>query len=133
MNDETFDAYVAAWLGHVKAGSTPEGQANLERFLSFLAPEVTWEDVPSGHSFSGHDGVAQMCAIVADSYDVSLEVLGTVHDDERFAIEFASTLTIAATGATVTSRGVSTGTIADGRISSSRDYYDASALAAGAA
>jgi len=128
VSTEFFDKFVAAWLKHADAGSSPEGQANVQEFLACLSADVTWEDVPSGHFFSGHEGVTQACAIVSDTYDVALKVVGAQVDDQRFAIEFESRVTVEATGNEVVSRGVTVGTITDGKISAMRDYYDRSAL-----
>lgn len=123
MSNAVFDAYVAAWQKHTQAGDSPEGQANLRALLDLMSDDVTYTDVPSGHSFSGHDGVAQLCATVAASYDVAIKVTGAQTDGERFAIEFESKVVIRDSGVEVESLGVAVGTIADGKITSHRDYH----------
>jgi ketosteroid isomerase-like protein len=123
MTDPVFDAYVEAWQKHSKVDDTPEGQSNLRALLGVMSDDVIYEDVPTGHSFSGHDGIAQLCAILAATYDVNVDVLGAHTDGERFAIEFSSTTFVKESGATIESRGVAVGTIAGGKVTSHRDYW----------
>jgi ketosteroid isomerase-like protein len=123
MSKQLLDAYVATWPKHVNAGDSPEGQANLGEFLSLLADDVVYEDVPSGHTFAGHEGIRQMCSFVSNSFDVDLAVVAAQTDGERFAIEFETTMTIVDTGAVVANQGVAVGTIVDGKIATHRDFH----------
>lgn len=123
MSKELLDAYVAAWSKHTKAGDSPEGQANLKEFLALLSDDVTYEDVPTGHAFTGHQGVSEMCALVSNAYDVEITVLAAQTNGSRFAIEFASKLKMRDTGQEVANQGVAVGTIVNGKIASHRDLH----------
>src|SRR5580700_3613147 len=86
MNEAWLDEYIAVWKNHAKAGG---GDADaMERLLSFMGPDVTYEDVPSGSHYHGLDGVAQMAA---DAYQLSssltFDVMKRAIGDDFFAFE----------------------------------------------
>ena len=122
MSKELLDEYAAAWPKHTKVTEDGAGQKNLQDFLALLSDDAEYEDVPTGHSFKGHEGIAQLCAFVSAQYDVTVAVTSAQTDGERFALEFESVMKIKESGDEVTSRGVAVGTITDGKISSHRDY-----------
>lgn len=124
MSKELLEKYVATWPKHTKVSDDDAGRQNLQDYLALLSEDVEYEDVPTGHSFKGHDGVAQLCALVSAQYDVTVAVTSAQTDGERFALEFESAMKIKASGDEVVSRGVAVGTITGGKISSHRDYYD---------
>lgn len=123
MSKELLEAYIAVWPKHTKVGDSPEGKANLEEFLALLSDDVTYEDVPSGDFFVGHEAVTEMCRFVTNTYDVEITVLAAQTDGSRFAIEFATKLNLSATGQQLANEGVAVGTIVNGKIASQRDFH----------
>ena len=123
---DAFDNYVSVWSRH---GQDDDAGAVARELKRLVSDDMVYVDVPSGHAFHGPDGVGRMCAVASEHYRPAISIVGTVLDGERFAIEFTSEITAA--GTSISSTGVAVGTIApDGKVTSHRDYYDASALSA---
>jgi limonene-1,2-epoxide hydrolase len=132
MSKGAVEAYAAAWVRHVDAGDTTEGRANLEAILPLYADDIVYEDVPSGDRFEGRDRIAEMFKHVSEHYDVSLSLVSVQSDGERFAIEFTSRMTLG--DKSLEGRGAAVGSLGpDGKVTSHRDYSDATALVAAAA
>src|SRR5205809_260362 len=112
MNHEWLDDYIAAWEVHPHAGG-PDGAADLARLLACMSPDVRYEDVPTTLVWTGHDGVAEMCAGAFQmSSDLRFEVVSRQIDGRSFAFESIGTGTstgavgpIAPTGGAITLRG----------------------------
>jgi limonene-1,2-epoxide hydrolase len=131
VSSDLIQEYGEAWLEHVAIDDSPAGQEKLRRLVAFYADDVVYEDVPTGHTFAGREGVAQMSTFVSSQYDVTLALVSAQSDGERFALEYESDMVFG--GDTVHGRGVAVGTIgADGKITSHRDYYDSRPIAAAA-
>jgi hypothetical protein len=138
MNHEWLDGYIEAWEVHPHAGG-PDGGGELERLLGFMSPDVRYEDVPTTIVFSGHDGIAQMCAgAFLMSSDLRFECVSRQVDGRSYAFESVGTGTstgavgpIAATGGPIVLRGIAVGTLSDdGLVTSHRDYWDMASLLA---
>jgi predicted ester cyclase len=132
MSVDWLDEYVEAWVLHPYAGG-PEGADALARLLRCMSADVHYEDVPSGRSWDGRDGVAKMCnGGYQLSNDLRFTIVTSLTDGRSFAIESLGTGThtgafgsIAATGRPITFRVVSVGDIsADELVSGHRDYWD---------
>lgn len=121
---DAFDRYVAVWA---KLGEDDDAGAVRDELNALVADDVVYVDVPSGHAFEGPDGMARMCALATEHYRPRIDVVATLLEGERFAIEFTCEMSVASTA--IQTDGVAVGTIAaDGKVTSHRDYYDASAL-----
>jgi steroid delta-isomerase-like uncharacterized protein len=136
MSTEWLDGYIEAWLVHPFAGGPAGGQA-LNRLLSFMSPEVEYEDVPTGSVFKGQSGIAAMCAGAFQmSSDLTFEIVSRQVDGRRYAFENVGAGTntgavgpIPATGRPIAFRGVAVGSISpDGLVESHRDYWDMAGL-----
>ncbi len=126
------DEYIDAWVLHPFAGG-PDGAEALAALLRCMSADVRYEDVPSGRSWDGHDGVAEMCK---GAYRLSTDLRFTITtrqmDGRSFAVESLATGThtgalgrIAATGRPITFRTVSVGEITHDRlVTGHRDYWD---------
>jgi predicted ester cyclase len=132
MGSAWLDEYVDAWALHPFAGG-PDGADVLARLLSCMSADVRYEDVPSGRSWVGHDGVAEMCkGAYALSNDLRFTILTRQTDGRSYAFESLGSGThtgtfgpIPATGRAITFRGVCVGEIsADGLVTGHRDYWD---------
>jgi hypothetical protein len=135
--EETVDAawldrYVDAWLLHALAG-TPDGGGELQTLVKFFAPDATYEDVPSGLVFQGHNGVKEMCEGAHQwSSDLSIKVLTRQTDGSMYCFEAESVGTntaplgeIPATGQRFLLRTVSVGQVDDNElVREHRDYWD---------
>jgi hypothetical protein len=118
---EVLEAYVVGWLNHGDVGDTPDGRRNLERLLDVMAPDVVWEDVPSGHRFEGHAGIVDMCTLVYERFRPHLKVVSRQTDGKCFAIEWEATLGVDGT----VIRGIARGAFGtDGKVTLHRDYWD---------
>jgi hypothetical protein len=136
MDREWLDAYIEAWEVHPHAGG-PDGTDELARLIGFMHPAVRYEDVPTTLVWSGHDGVAEMCAGAFQmSSDLRFDVVSRQCDGRSYAFESIGTGTstgavgpIAPTGGAITLRGTAVGTISDdGLVTSHRDYWDMASL-----
>ena len=132
MDAASLDRYLDAWVQHRVAG-TAEGRAELAALQALCSPEVHYEDVPSGATFSGHRGIKEMCELAARwSSDLEFTVHTRQSDGTMFAFETATSGThtstfgpLTATGRSFTLRGVSVGRVdADGLVVEHRDYWD---------
>jgi len=117
---------------HPHAGG-PGGAGELQRLLQFMSPDVRYEDVPTTFVFSGHDGIAQMCAGAFHmSSDLRFECVSRQIDGHSYAFESIGTGTntgpvgpIPPTGAPISLRGIAVGAISDdGLVTEHRDYWD---------
>lgn len=124
MSDQLLKEYVAAWLRHTMVSDTADGRENLAAFLTFLAPDVVYEDIPSGSRHEGRDAVAAMCRSVSGMFEMKIDIASEQSDGERFAFEFECVATLRQTGDVVTFRAGAIGTFRDGKVASHRDYYD---------
>ena len=87
MTSKWLDRYIDAWLPHPFAGS-PEGGDALQTLLGFMSENVRYEDVPSNSVWSGHDGIATMCAGAFQmSADLTFEILTRQADGPFYAFE----------------------------------------------
>jgi len=136
MDHEWLDAYIEAWEVHPHAGG-PGGAGELQRLLEFMSPEVRYEDVQTTFVFSGHDGIAQMCAGAFQmSSDLRFECVSRQIDGHSYAFESIGTGTstgavgpIPPTGGPIELRGIAVGTISDGGlVTEHRDYWDMASL-----
>ena len=136
MTSEWLDRYIDAWLPHPFAGS-PEGGDALQTLLGFMSENVRYEDVPSNSVWSGHDGIAAMCAGTFQmSADLTFEIVTRQADGPFYAFETlgAGTNTgaigpIPSTGRPISFRGVSVGSVSpDGLVEHHRDYWDMAGL-----
>ena len=132
MDADWLDRYARAWACHPQAGA-PTGGDELQALLDFYAPDASYEDVPTGFVFSGHDGLRQMCEGSHQwSSDLEIEILSYQVDGSLFAIEgeVSGTNTspvgeLPATGRPFVLRGASIGrTDGRGLVVEHRDYWD---------
>ena len=132
------DRYLAAWVDHVRAGG-PGGAPQLATLSAFCAPDIVYEDVPSGSVFTGLDGLASMCGVAQMFFaEVEFVIVTRQVDDRSFAFESTGTGTSTGTlddGDTpprpFSLRAASVGTLnADGLVNSHRDYWDMAGLLA---
>src|SRR5438309_3597004 len=124
--------YLAAWELHPVAGSASDEGA-LEHLVQFMSPSVRYEDVPSDMVFTGHDGIAEMCALARQwSSDLAFRVLTQQTDGSMYAFEVEVTGTntgdmgpLPATGRPFVLRSVSVGRLSkEGLVEEQRDYWD---------
>ena len=125
--------YFAAWARHAQASDPVGGRADRERLLAFMAPEVVYEDVPTGAVFRGHDGVIEMGRLALTmAKDLRFVCVSAQASGDRFAFETETRGTntgavgaLPATGRAFVLRGVSVGRRSpDGRVVEHRDYWD---------
>ena len=87
MDSTWLDGYITAWQGHVRAGG-PDGQDDLAALLRYMDPDVQYDDVPTGMTFTGHDGVRSMAqGAYAMSEDMAFEVVSRQCDGRSYAFE----------------------------------------------
>jgi hypothetical protein len=132
LDDHWLDAYIEAWVLHVRAGGGDA--AAMEGLLAFMGPDVRYEDVPSGSVYIGHPGIHEMAA---QAHDLSSDMTFTVHgraggpDFFAFETEVKGTNTgplgpMPATNRPFVIRSVSVGRHTNGVVSEHRDYWDLS-------
>ena len=133
MNSDWLDRYFAAWARHAQAADPETGAEEMARFLSFMAEDVRYEDVPSGSVFVGHDGVREMAAAArAFSADLDIVCVSAQMSGDQFAFEFEAHGTntgalgpIPASGKRFRLRSAAIGRIsADGKVVLHKDYWD---------
>ncbi len=127
------DDYFAAWARHAQASEPISGMADRERLLAFVAPDVRYEDVPTGQIFTGHDGVIRMGAqALIMASDIRFTCISAQESGDQFAFETETHGTntgavgpFPATGKPFVLRGVSIGTrTPQGTVVSHKDYWD---------
>ncbi|MEO6025341.1 MAG: ester cyclase [Candidatus Binatia bacterium] len=127
------EGYFAAWARHAQASEPISGMADRERLLAFLAPDVHYEDVPTGQIFTGHDGVIRMGAqALLMASDIRFTCISLQQSSDQFAFETTTHGTntgavgaFPATGKSFVLRGVSVGTrTPQGTVVSHKDYWD---------
>jgi hypothetical protein len=132
MDARWLSSYLEAWELHPLAG-TAGGENALKQLVQFMSPGVRYEDVPSDMLFSGHDGVAEMCALAQQwSSDLAFHVLTQQTDGSMYAFEVEVTGTntgdmgpLPATGRPFLLRSVSVGRLSEeGLVEEQRDYWD---------
>jgi ketosteroid isomerase-like protein len=105
---EHFRAYYAAW-----------NSLDLEAVLSFFTDDIEFEDTTLG---SGARGLAKMRRFVQASFatlpDARFQYVGHLATETHFAVEWVML--------PMKVRGVSIGTLRDGKISAQRDYWNGS-------
>jgi hypothetical protein len=98
-----------------------------------MAPEIRYEDVPTGAVWIGHQGINEMCVATHDwSKDMTVNVVSRQSDGSSFAIESVASGTntgsmgsFPATGKTFSIRMASLGSFGpDGSVVEHRDYWD---------
>jgi steroid delta-isomerase-like uncharacterized protein len=133
MKSDWLDRYFAAWARLAQAADPRSGTQEMARFLSFMADDVRYEDVPSGAVFIGHDGVRAMAAAAyAFSADLDIECVSAQMSGDQFAFECEAHGTntgalgpIPASGKRFTLRSAAIGRIsADGKVVLHKDYWD---------
>lgn len=122
---DVFERYVAVWSDHGEGGF----ELVCDELKDLVADDVVYVDVPSGHTYESRDGMARALAAATALYRPTIDKVSIILDGERFAIEYTCDMTAA--GMPIHAKGVAVGTIgSDGKVTSHRDYYDASALVA---
>jgi steroid delta-isomerase-like uncharacterized protein len=125
--------YFAAWARHAQASDPDGGRADREHLLAFMAPDVVYEDVPTGAVFHGHEGVIKMGHLALTmAPDLRFVCLSAQASDDRFAFETETHGTntgslgaLPATGKAFVLRGVSVGRRSpEGKVLEHRDYWD---------
>jgi ketosteroid isomerase-like protein len=98
-----------------------------------MAPDIVYEDVPTGAVFRGHAGVVEMGRLaLAMATDLRFVCLSAQASGDRFAFETEThgtntgpVGTLEATGKAFVLRGVSVGRRSpDGKVLEHRDYWD---------
>ena len=106
-----FHAYFAAW-----------DRLDLDAVLAFFTDDVVYEDTTIGH---GATGTKQMRRFVQASFDnvpdARFDYIGHVTTGTDFAVEWVMQ--------PMNVRGVSIGTLRDGKIATQRDYWNGAAFA----
>lgn len=106
-----FQDYFAAW-----------GRLDLDGVLAFFTDDATYEDTTIKH---GASGTKQLRRFVQASFDnvpdARFEYVGHVMTDAGFAVEWVMQ--------PMNVRGVSIGTLRDGKIASQRDYWNGAEFA----
>jgi len=108
----------------------------MEQLLSFAHEDIRYEDVPTGATFVGYDGMRKMAASAHRmSSDLTYDVLQRVGTPTGYAFEAVcrgtNTGTIGplpGTGRPFAYRTVSIGEVSDGLVVSQRDYWDVAGL-----
>ena len=106
-----FHDYFAAW-----------DRLDIEAVLAFFTDDIVYEDTTIKH---GASGTKQMRRFVQASFDnvpdAKFEHVGDVMTDTDFAVEWVMQ--------PMNVRGVSIGTLRDGKIATQRDYWNGAAFA----
>jgi len=138
MDGSWLGGYLEAWKLHsccVGQG----GEVNLAQLLSYMDPDVRYEDVPGAAVFVGHDGIREMTKSASQmSSDLQFELLSSVCDGRTFAFESICRGTntggvgpVPATGRSFEFRLASVGEVSEqGLVTAQRDYWDLAGLLA---
>jgi steroid delta-isomerase-like uncharacterized protein len=133
MEEGWVEQYFKAWARHAQASDPRTGAAELALMLSFMSPDIRYEDVPTGLVFTGHDGVREMGAQALQmAADLHFTLISAQASGDQFAFETETRGTntgavgaIPATGKPFVLRGVSVGRrSSDGKVVSHKDYWD---------
>ena len=135
------DEYFAAYARHAQTAHPETGPADLARLLSFMSPDIRYEDIAAEMVFTGHEGVQAMGAMAFKmSADMTMVCISSQMDGDQFAFEAevhgtnTGTLgAMAATGKELPATGkrfmLRTVTVGrrgpDGKVISHKDYWDA--------
>ena len=96
-------------------------ELDLDGVLAFFTDDIVYEDTTIKH---GATGMAQMRKFVQASFDnvpdAKFDYIGHVMSDTDFAVEWVMQ--------PMNVRGVSIGTLRDGKISTQRDYWNGAAF-----
>ena len=138
MDDKWLDAYISAWREHARAGG-PGGHEALAHLLTFMSPDVVYEDVPTGGVYHGHAGVRAIAqGAYAMAEDMTFEVTSQFCGGGGFVFENicrgsnnGAIGPLPGSGRTFEIRGVAVGRVSeDGLVTTHRDYWDLAGLLA---
>ena len=127
------EEYFAAWARHAQASDPISGIADRVRMLTFMDPDIRYEDVPTGQIFTGHDGVIAMGAqALLMANDIRFTCISAQQSGDQFAFETETRGTntgavgvFPATGKPFVLRGVSVGKrTPQGTVLLHKDYWD---------
>jgi ketosteroid isomerase-like protein len=106
--DEFFRSYFDAW-----------GSLDPERVIAFFTDDVSFEDTTLGHRVRGTERMRRFVQASFDRMpDARFDYVGHVATETDFALEWVMQ--------PIQVRGLSIGTLRNGKISSQRDYWDGS-------
>ena len=125
MDAAWLERYFKAWARHAQATDPKTGADDMARLLSFLSPEIRYEDVPTAQTFVGAQGMREMGAqALAMAADLNFTFVSGVADKTHFAFENECRGT-AGNGKAFLLRAVAIGRIGpDGKVISHKDYWD---------
>lgn len=105
-----FEDYLAAWATN-----------DVDAVLGFFTDDIQYEDTTIRHGAKGRDKVARFVQASFDNVPgVHFDYVGHVATDTSYAIEWVMQ--------PMGVRGVSVGTLRDGKIAANRDYWNGAEL-----